>query len=206
MRCPVRTRPHRPVRAGASAVHKVPPKRTSSCCRRPCRPQDRSPCRRVATSPSARVGYSSVSAAGYTEGTALAPAAGITTAGQHSWTRRLSNGRPQDTNNNLADFQLVATTGNTINGVAAVLGAPGPQRGPTMTACTTTSAPIGHLAEIPQTLIDPLQNSVTAPNKSVTTRRSPTARSARSRSAGASPTTRVCRSSRCASASTRSTR
>ena len=111
------------------------------------------------------VGYSSVTATDYKEGTGLPPAAGITTAGQHSWTRALANGRPQDTNNNAVDFQLVDTTAATLNGVASTLGAPGPQRGPTMTAYTTTSAPIEHNGQMPATLIDPLQPASAAPNR-----------------------------------------
>lgn len=111
------------------------------------------------------VGYSSVTAPDYKEGTGLPPAAGITTAGQHSWVRILSSGTPQDTGNNAADFVLVETTAATLNGVASTLGAPGPQRGPTMTAFTTTSAPIEHNATMPATLIDPLQPAAVAPNR-----------------------------------------
>jgi subtilisin-like proprotein convertase family protein len=112
------------------------------------------------------VGYSSVTAADYKEGTGLGPAAGITAAGQHSWVRRVQgDGHPQDSNNNLADFVLVDTTAATLSGVAAVLGAPSPQRGPTMTAYTTTAAPIAHVADMPFTIIDPMQNSITAPNQ-----------------------------------------
>lgn len=111
------------------------------------------------------VGYSSVTAADYKEGAGLSPAAGITTAGQHSWGRILSAGRPQDTNNNAADFVLVDTTAATLNGVASTLGGPGPQRGPTMTAFTTTSAPIEHNAAMPATLIDLLQPASAAPNR-----------------------------------------
>ena len=111
------------------------------------------------------VGYSSVTAADYKEGTGLSPAAGITTAGQHSWGRLLANGHPQDTNNNAVDFVLVDTTAATLNGVASSLGAPGPQRGPTMTAYTTTSAPIEHNAAMPATIIDPLQAASAAPNR-----------------------------------------
>ncbi|UXI66252.1 hypothetical protein [Tahibacter amnicola] len=110
------------------------------------------------------VGYSSVTNADYKEGTGLGPAAGITTAGQHSWVRRLAGGVPQDTGNNLADFVLVDTTGGTLDGVAAVLGAPGPERGPTMTAYTTTSAPLDRFTTIPAELLDPGATSISAPN------------------------------------------
>jgi subtilisin-like proprotein convertase family protein len=111
------------------------------------------------------VGHSSVTAADYKEGAGLAPAAGITTAGQHSWVRKMTSGLPQDTNNNVADFVLVETTGATLDGVAAVLGAPGPERGPTMTAYTTTSAPIQKNAQMKAFLIDPMQTSSSAPNR-----------------------------------------
>ena len=113
------------------------------------------------------VGYSSVTAADYKEGTGLSPATGITTAGQHSWTRKVTatTGKPQDTNNNAADFVLVDTTAATLNGIASILGAPGPQRGPTMTAYTTTSAPIERNASFSVTTIDPLQPSSAAPNR-----------------------------------------
>lgn len=77
----------------------------------------------------------------------------------------LSNGAPQDTNNNAVDFVLVDTTAAVLNGVASTLGAPGPQRGPTMTAFTTTSAPIEHNAAIPASLIDPSQVAAAAPNR-----------------------------------------
>jgi hypothetical protein len=99
------------------------------------------------------------------KGTGLAPAAGITTAGQHSWLRKLTTGRPQDTNNNLADFVLVETTAAVLDGVASILGAPGPQCGPTATAYTTTSAPIERNASFTVTTIDPQQTSSAAPNR-----------------------------------------
>lgn len=111
------------------------------------------------------VGYSSVTAADYKEGTGLSPAGGITTTGQHSWIRSLANGRPQDTNNNAADFMLVSTTAAVLNGVASTLGAPGPQRGPLITAFTSSSAPIEHNHDIPATPIDPLVAASAAPNR-----------------------------------------
>lgn len=111
------------------------------------------------------VGYSSVTNVNYFEGTGLSPAAGITTPGQHSWTRKRTFGPPQDTNNNAADFVLVDTTGQLLSGVASILGAPGPERGPTMTAYTTTSAPIEHNADFLVTVIDPLQTANAAPNR-----------------------------------------
>ncbi|WP_440223631.1 beta strand repeat-containing protein [Dokdonella sp. MW10] len=113
------------------------------------------------------VGYSSVTSADHKEGAGLAPAAGITTAGQHSWTRKADTvtGVPVDTGDNAADFTLVDTTAATLNGIAAILGAPGPQRGPTMTAFTTTSAPLhGIGTTMTSAIIDPLQAADAAPN------------------------------------------
>ncbi|MEP6920954.1 MAG: hypothetical protein ABI967_07505 [bacterium] len=111
------------------------------------------------------VGFSSVTNPDYKEGTGLAPATGITTASQFSFVRKMTGGTPQDTGNNANDFALVDTTGATLNGVAAVLGAPGPERGPTATAYTTTSAPIQHNANMKASLIDVMQNASTAPNR-----------------------------------------
>jgi hypothetical protein len=111
------------------------------------------------------VGYSSVTATDYKEGAGLAPAAGITAAGQHSWVRLQTAGSPQDTGNNAADFVLVDTTAAVLSGVNSTLGAPGPQRGPTMTAYTTTSAPIEHNAGFSVAIIDPMQASNAAPNR-----------------------------------------
>jgi subtilisin-like proprotein convertase family protein len=114
------------------------------------------------------VGYSSVTAPNYIEGTGLSPAGGITAPGQHSWVRKMgtvAGGTPQDTNNNAADFVLVDTTGAILTGVASILGAPGPQRGPTATAYTTTAAPIQKNAGFVVTVIDPLVGQNTAPNR-----------------------------------------
>lgn len=111
------------------------------------------------------VGYSSVTNTDYKEGTGLSPATGITVAGQHSWVRKMGTGRPQDTGDNAADFVLVEPSGGTFSGVAATLGAPGPERGPTMTAYTTTSAPIEHNGQFGIAVIDPMQPPAAAPNR-----------------------------------------
>ncbi len=111
------------------------------------------------------VGFSSVTNPDYKEGTGLAPATGITTASQFSFVRKMTGGTPQDTGNNANDFALVDTTGATLNGVAATLGAPGPERAPTATAYTITSAPIQKNAQMKASLIDPQQPSTAAPNR-----------------------------------------
>jgi hypothetical protein len=112
------------------------------------------------------VGFSSVTKANHKEGAGLAPATGITTAGQHSWVRKMAGGVVVDTDDNANDFQLVETTGAALNGVPAVLGAPGPQRAPTSTSFTTTSAPI-HAAgagNMPLAVIDSQQAFGSEPN------------------------------------------
>jgi subtilisin-like proprotein convertase family protein len=114
------------------------------------------------------VGVSSVLNPNYKEGTGLSPSTGITTASQHSWVRKYSTatGRPQDTGDNASDFVLVETTGAMLNGVQSVLGAPGPERGPTVTAYTTTSAPIPKTnAEMTARLVDLMQSQSAAPNR-----------------------------------------
>jgi pimeloyl-ACP methyl ester carboxylesterase len=74
------------------------------------------------------VGFSSVTDTTYREGTALAPAAGISTSGQYSFVRNYnSRGFPVDSNSNRADFIFVATDGATYNNLKAVLGSPGPE-------------------------------------------------------------------------------
>jgi subtilisin-like proprotein convertase family protein len=111
------------------------------------------------------VGYSSITADGYREGDGLSPSGGITTAGQHSWVRKTTADGLQDTDDNAADFILVDTTAASLNGVLSVLGAPGPQRAPTMSAYTTSSASIRHNADFAVSLIDPLQLASAAPNR-----------------------------------------
>ncbi len=113
------------------------------------------------------VGFSSISHTDYKEGSGLAPTGGITTASNHSWVRRalVATGYPQDTDDNAADFVLVEPSGALLDGVAAILGAPGPQRGHTMTAFTTTSAPM-HVATstLASAPVDPEQPGDAAPN------------------------------------------
>lgn len=142
------------------------------------------------------VGYSSVTLAGYKEGAGLSPAGGIVTPGQHSWVRQSPAGHPQDTDNNAADFVLVDTTGGVLDGVPSILGAPGPQRGPSMTtAYTTSSAPIQKNGMFGAAIIDPMQPASVAPNRVRDLTRSRTAPTGRSRSGAGSPTTPDCPSS-----------
>ena len=61
------------------------------------------------------------------EGTPLASAG--TANGQYSWVRKIDKTSliPQDTGNNVSDFQFVSNNGGTYNGVVSILGYPGPQ-------------------------------------------------------------------------------
>lgn len=112
------------------------------------------------------VGVSAITNASYKEGPGLATATGVTTPSQHSWIRKRVQGIVQDTGNNADDFQLVETSGAILNGIPSILGAPGPERGPTNTAYTTTSAPI-HARTLANMLVDKVDPAVdfkTAPN------------------------------------------
>lgn len=116
------------------------------------------------------VAYGTVTAPDYQEGAGLS-ATPVTEAGQHSWVRRmLPSGVPQDTDVNAEDFQLVSVTGDTLSGVPSVLGSPGPERGPTMTAFTTSSAPLvrtsmGMTPDMPASVIDPMRAANVPPNQ-----------------------------------------
>ena len=76
--------------------------------------------------------------------------------GNYSFVRKLTTGRAQDTNNNAADFVFVAPDGGTYGGVAATLGAPGPE---------STASPIQRNALIKTTLLDPPVGQPNLPNR-----------------------------------------
>ena len=61
----------------------------------------------------------------FREGTGLPPLG--TTNGEYAWVRRMENGLALDTDNNVNDFVLVSPSGATFNGVASLIGAPGPE-------------------------------------------------------------------------------
>lgn len=113
------------------------------------------------------VGFSSVSSEQHREGAGIALPGGIVTPSNHSWVRRAlpATGYPRDTGDNEADFVLVDTTGAVLSGRSAVLGAPGPQRGNTATAFTTTAAPLHVLANtLTSSVVDVEQPYDVAPN------------------------------------------
>jgi hypothetical protein len=90
------------------------------------------------------------------EGTTLAAAAG--SSAQYSFVRKQTSGIPQDTNDNAADFALVATdtTGSIGSNPTPLLGAPGPEN---------LSSPIQRNTTIKASLIDPAASSTAAPNR-----------------------------------------
>jgi hypothetical protein len=82
----------------------------------------------------------------FTEGTALSPTGGITTNNEYSFVRKLTNGTPQDSDNNANDFAFVSTTGGVFSTIQSALGAPGPEN---------LSSPILRTATLKASLIDP---------------------------------------------------
>ncbi|PYS91174.1 MAG: hypothetical protein DMF64_13060 [Acidobacteria bacterium] len=99
------------------------------------------------------VGFSAVIDPLYREGNGLGVP--VTTDVEHSFVRKLTSGFPQDTDNNLADFVLVATDGNQTL-ASAQLGAPGPEN---------LNSPIQHNIDIKSSLIEPTQSSFAPPNR-----------------------------------------
>lgn len=97
----------------------------------------------------------------YVEGTGLEPASSRP-ADQYAYVRRRTletNGLPQDTDNNLADFVLVSVTGAQHAGITAppVLGAPGPKG---------LSSPLTYSnAQVPGLLVDPTKSKDADPNR-----------------------------------------
>jgi CSLREA domain-containing protein len=83
----------------------------------------------------------------FSEGTPLTPAGGITGALQHSFVRKMTTGLPQDTDNNEADFDFVATQQQATNGRTPLLGAPGPEN---LTSPTQRNAVIKSMYIDPQ--------------------------------------------------------
>jgi N-acetylneuraminic acid mutarotase len=99
------------------------------------------------------VGFSAVTDPLYREGIGLGDP--VTTDAEHSFVRKLTSGFPQDTDNNLADFVLVATDSNTTL-PSAQLGAPGPEN---------SASPIQRNAFIKALLVNPGVASTQAPNR-----------------------------------------
>jgi glucose/arabinose dehydrogenase len=75
---------------------------------------------------------------------------------QLSLVRRRPGGRPQDTNNNAADFLLISTDGRVVNGIYTLLGAPGPEN---------LAAPLDRNAGLPLTPLDAQQAASAPPNR-----------------------------------------
>ena len=69
--------------------------------------------------------FSNIAGGPYREGIGLPPIGSA--PGEYSFVRRADGFHLQDTNDNLADFQFVSTTGGVWNGVQSILGGPGPE-------------------------------------------------------------------------------
>ena len=101
-------------------------------------------------------GFSGVADAVYREGSGMTPAGGVTTDGESTFVRRWSNDVPVDTDDNEANFILLATDGGVYNGRQSILGAPGPEN---------TSSPTVRNSQIGLTVLDPAVSSSQSPNR-----------------------------------------
>jgi hypothetical protein len=102
------------------------------------------------------VGFAGVSNPLYFEGTPLSPSGGISNLSEYAIVRKMFTGPPQDTDDNAGDFMIVSTTG-AVGVMQVNLGAPGPE---------TLSSQIERDSQFGVTLLDPLQGSASAPNRS----------------------------------------
>ncbi|MET0645622.1 MAG: DNA/RNA non-specific endonuclease [Pyrinomonadaceae bacterium] len=102
------------------------------------------------------VGFAGVADAVYREGSGLTPAGGVTTDGEITFIRRWSNSVPVDTDDNDANFILLATDGGMYDSRQAILGAPGPEN---------TSSPIQRNAQVGLTVLDPAVSASQPPNR-----------------------------------------
>ncbi|MET0624122.1 MAG: DNA/RNA non-specific endonuclease, partial [Pyrinomonadaceae bacterium] len=102
------------------------------------------------------VGFSGAAGAVYREGAGLTPAGGVTTDGETAFVRRTASGVPADTDDNDADFILLATDGGVYDSRQAALGAPGPEN---------ASSPVQQNAQVSSTLLDPAVPASQPPNR-----------------------------------------
>ena len=95
-------------------------------------------------------------AARFREGAGLEPVPNAVGANeQYSFSRRLTGGTPQDTDDNAEDFILLSASG-TVGGTPARLGTPGPEN---------LSSPVQRNSLVKSSLIDPRAASTSAPNR-----------------------------------------
>ena len=90
----------------------------------------------------------------FAEAAPLDPGA-VSIPAEHSYARLLRTGRPQDSDDNRADFAFVTTDGGSYDGIQSVLGAPGPQN---------SQSPAQSNNKIKASLIDPTVSSGESPN------------------------------------------
>lgn len=91
------------------------------------------------------------------QGQSLAPIEGIDI--EQSFVRRTTNGRPQDTNDDSADFVLISTTGGMFGSVQSTLGAPGAEN---------LQSPVANVP--PVVRVEPLDRRVSIDNSPNTVR------------------------------------
>ena len=90
----------------------------------------------------------------FVEGTATANVGNPLT--EYAWVRKATSlGLPSDTNNNAADFILVAPTATPLNGTTPQPGAPGPQ---------SSASPLVNNAGLPVALLNPANSATSGPN------------------------------------------
>ncbi len=90
----------------------------------------------------------------YREGGGLSPLGA--SGGEFAFFRKLNSGTSQDTGDNVADFNFVATNAGVYGSIVAILGGPGPQN---------RFSPIQRNATLPLVLLDPAVSGSVAPNR-----------------------------------------
>jgi hypothetical protein len=75
---------------------------------------------------------------------------------EFSFVRKMTTGRPQDTNNNAADFIFISASGGTSNGQQSTLGMPGPEN---------SSSPVNRSDVIKASMLAPCMPTTSAPNR-----------------------------------------
>jgi hypothetical protein len=77
--------------------------------------------------------------------------------------RRFKDGRPQDTNDNTADFVFVSTTGGSYGSAQSVLGAPGPENAGMAWSSLSVASPAAR-TDVAESLIEPSAAADASPN------------------------------------------
>jgi hypothetical protein len=113
------------------------------------------------------VGFAGVAVTLFREGTGLQPTGGIIDNAEFSFVRSQVTGLPQDTDDNAADFVLIAPDPSLITSGTAQLGAPGPENCGCNIEYPFSSgvSPTQHNATVKTSLIEPFTASSNPPNR-----------------------------------------